>query len=136
MDVEAMNAVLDCLFGSDQGAAMPATLRMELWRGDPRLATSVQIDYPGYAPETISTSTDWTTAASGGEKARDTAVTFGDPTDEADNVATHWGLFNPATDALYFVGELGADGLDISGAGDGPKIRPRVRAADALTLIA
>ena len=31
---------------------------------------------------------------------------------------------------------LGAGGLDISGAGAGPKITPRVRAADALALIA
>ncbi len=44
-------------------------------------------------------------------------------------------MFNPATDALYFVGLL-SDQLDISGTGPSPTVRPRVRAADALALIA
>lgn len=136
MDVEAMNAILDSLFGPGQGSAFPSTLRMEIWAGDPRLAGTSQLSYPGYAAQTISTSTSWTTAASGGVKQRDSAVVFPDPTDEADDVGTHWAMFNPATDALYFVGSFGADELDISGAGDGPAIRPRVRAADALALIA
>lgn len=136
MDVEAMNAILDCLFGANQGGAFPTEFRMELWAGDPRLTGSFQITYPGYAPVMVSTSTDWDTPADGGVKERTLAVQFADPTDEADDVGTHWVFFNDATDALYFVGSLGADGLDISGAGTGPLVRPRVRAADALALIA
>ncbi len=135
MDVEAMNSILDCLLGPNQGESFPATLRMEIWAGDPRLSGTSEVTYPGYVAQTISTSTSWTTAASGGVKERDSVVTFPAPTGEADDVGTHWAMFNPTTDALYFVGLLG-DQLDISGAGSGPTIRPRVRAADALALIA
>ena len=136
MDVEALNNILDCLLGPDQGGAFPANLSMELWAGDPRLAGSNEIDYPGYAAQSISTTTSWTTPASDGTKRRDTPVLFPAPTGEADDVATHWAFRNTATDALYFVGELGADALDITGAGPEVQIVPRVRAADALALIA
>lgn len=135
MDVEAMNNILDCLLGPDQGAAFPATLRMEIWAGDPRLSGTAQVTYPSYAAQTISTSTSWTTPASGGVKQRDAVVAFPAPSGEADDVGTHWAMFNPATDALYFVGLLG-DQLDISGVGPSPTVLPRVRAADALALIA
>ncbi len=135
MDVEAMNNILDSLLGPSQGEAMPATLRMEIWAGDPRLSGTAEVTYPSYAAQTISTSTSWAAAASGGVKERDAVVSFPAPTGEADDVGTHWAMFNPATDALYFVGLLG-DQLDISGAGPSPTIRPRVRAADALALIA
>lgn len=131
MDVEFMNLILDAIFGPDQGANIPATVDLELWAGDPR-AGGTELSYPGYAAVSMSTSSGWTTAASGGVKQRDTAVTFPDATDEADDVGTHWAM-RLTTGELGPVGLLG-ERLDISEAGTGPTIRPRVRVADALTL--
>lgn len=135
MDIEAQNAILDAILGPDQGATIPATFDFELWVGDPRLAGSVEVSGPGYAAVEISTSASWTTPAAGGVKTRDTPVAFADPTDEWDDVATHWAMRDPGTGALYFVGLLSRR-LDVAEAGSGLGFLPRVRAADALILAA
>lgn len=122
------NQILDAWLGTGRAAGTPDSYDLELWAGDPRDDGSLEVSGGGYAAQTVDAD-DWG-PADGGQTSTTAFVQFPDATAEYSDTATHYVLRDTTTDEVAFCAPLG-EPLDVTGAGDGPGIRPTVFFADA-----
>lgn len=127
VDVTMQNQILDAWLGTSRAAGTPGSYDLELWAGDPRDVGSAEVSGGGYVAQSIDA--DDFNAASGGSKSASGFTTFPAATGAYSDTVTHYALRHPTTSGIAFCAPL-ADELDVTGAGDGPKVRPVVFFAD------